>query len=122
MPVLKIKKLDGTWQEVWGGSGSGGSGSSSGGASVPKLTSVTMYANAWTGSSNPYSQVVTCGGVKPNSKLDPLPTPQQVVMLQDAEFSLMFTNTNGTVTAWSIGDKPSSDITMDVLITEVDVV
>lgn len=120
MPVLKIKKSDGTWQEVWGGlsSGSGGSGS---GAPAPKLTKITMYANSWYGSTNPYSQVVTCGGVKTNSKLDLQPTPQQIVMLQDYELSLMLTNTDGVVTAWSIGDKPTSDITMSVLITEVDV-
>lgn len=119
MPVLKIKKSDGTWQEVWGaiGGGSGGSG-----GVMPKMTTVTMLANSWIGSGNMYSQTVDCNGVNVNSKLDLQPTPQQIVTLQDAEISIMLTNTNGIVTAWSIGGKPSYDMTMDVLITEVTIV
>lgn len=118
MPVLKIKKTDGSWQEVWGAL-SGGSGD---GAAMPKMTTITMPSNAWAGSSNPYSQVVSCSGVNVNSKLDLQPTPAQIVALQDAEISLMLTNNNGVVTAWAIGGKPTVNYTMDVLITEVTVV
>jgi hypothetical protein len=118
MPVLKIKKADGSWQEVWGCISTG----SGGGADAPKLTSITMPASGWQGSSNPYSQVVSCNGVNVNSKLDLQPTPTQVVELQDAEISLMLTNNQGTVTAWALGNKPSEDMTIDVLITEVTVV
>ncbi len=118
MPVLKIKKADGSWQEVWGAL----TDVSGGGAAAPKLTSVTMLATNWAGNSNPYSQVVTCNGVNVNSKLDLQPTPNQIVELQDAEISLMLTNTKGVVTAWAIGGKPTSDMIMDVLITEVVVV
>ena len=114
MPVLKIKKTDGTWQEVWGGISET--------ASNPKLTTITMTASAWAGSSNPYSQVVSCSGVNANSKLDLQPTPTQIVELQNAEISLMLTNNNGVVTAWAIGGKPTKSYTMDVLITEVTVV
>lgn len=117
MPVLKIKKTDGSWQEVWGCVNA-----SSDGASAPKLITITMPAASWEGSSNPYSQVVACSGVNVNSKLDLQPTPTQIVDLQDAEISLMATNNNGVVTVWAIGNKPTSDYTMDVLITEVVVV
>lgn len=113
MPVLKIKKADGTWQEVWGAI------SDTSAASAPKLTSITMPASAWVGTSQPYSQVVACSGVNANSKIDLQPTPTQIVALQDAEISLMATNNNGTVTVWAIGNKPTSNYTMDVLITEV---
>lgn len=117
MPVLKIKKTDGTWQEVWGCISTG-----TGGADAPKLTSITMPAASWSGASNPYSQVVVCNGVNVNSKLDLQPTPAQIVELQDAEISLMATNNQGVVTVWAIGDKPTFDMTMQVLITEVSVV
>ena len=117
MPVLKIKKTDGTWQEVWGCMSAG-----SGDATAPKLTSVTMLASAWTGNSNPYSQVVSCSGVNANSKLDLQPTAAQVVALQDAEITLMASNNNGVVTIYAIGNKPTVNYTMDVLITEVTVV
>jgi hypothetical protein len=118
MPVLKIKKTDGTWQEVWGCISTG----TGGGADAPKLTSITMLAANWSGTSNPWSQVVACNGVNVNSKLDLQPTPTQVVALQDAEISLMATNTNGVVTIYALGGKPTSDMTMDVLITEVELV
>lgn len=118
MPVLKIKKTDGTWQEVWGCMSTG----TDGGADAPKLTSITIPAANWSGDDNPWHQVVACNGVNVNSKLDLQPTPAQIVELQDAEISLMLTNTDGTVTAWAIGGKPTSDMTINVLITEVTIV
>lgn len=117
MPVLKIKKADGTWQEVWGCVNASDSG-----ASAPKQTVITMFADSWIENNNLYSQTVLCNGVNVNSKLDLQPTPEQIVYLQDAEISLMLTNSNGVVTAWAINGKPGDDITMDVLITEVVVV
>ncbi len=117
MPVLKIKKTDGTWQEVWGCISTG-----TGGADAPKLTSITMTAANWSGTGNPYSQVVAINGVNVNSKLDLQPTPTQIVELQDTEISLMLTNNQGVVTAYAIGGKPTVDYTMDVLITEVTIV
>lgn len=113
MPVLKIKK-DGAWVEVWGAMTDASS------ATAPKLTTITILASAWEGDSNPYSQVVECSGVNVNSKLDLQPTPTQIVELQDAEISLMATNSNGVVTVYAIGNKPTSDMTMQVIITEVD--
>jgi hypothetical protein len=118
MPVLKIMKTDGTWQEVWGCISTG----TGGGAAAPKLTSVTMLATNWSGDSNPWSQVIACNCVNVNSKLDLQPTPAQIVELQDSEISLMLTNNQGVVTAWAIGNKPTEDYTIDVLITEVTVV
>ena len=117
MPVLKIKKTDGSWQEVWGCINSGVAG-----GSTAKLASVTMLAANWSGNSNPWSQVITCNGVNVNSKLDLQPTPNTIVALQDAEISLMLTNNQGVVTAWAIGNKPAEDYTIDVLITEVTIV
>ena len=119
MPVLKIRKNN-QWVEVWGATSSGSSGSGS--ADVPKLTKVLMTVNAWTGSNNLYSQSVSINGAGANSKLDLQPTPEQIVSLQDAEISLMLTNDNGSVTAWAIGNKPTVNYTMDVLITEVTIV
>ena len=117
MPVLKIKKTDGTWQEVWGCMSTG-----SGGGSMPKLTTVTIPASGWSGSASPYNQVIAVNGVNVNSKLDLQPTPNMIVELQNDEISLMLTNNQGTVTAWAIGNKPTKDYTIDVLITEVTIV
>ena len=119
MSVLKIKK-NGSWVEVWGGAGSGTGGS--GNANAPRLTTITLLADAWIGNAEPYSQVVSCRGVNVNSKVDLQPTPAQISELQDAEISLMATNTNGVVTVYSLNDKPSIDMEIQVLITDVEVI
>ena len=117
MPVLKIKKANGTWQEVWGATNSG-----SGGCSTPILTTVNIVASKWQGANSPYYQAVTCNGVGVNSKVDLQPTPEQLVELQDAEISLMAANNNGFVTIYAFNDKPQNDMTMQVLITEVSII
>ena len=116
MPVLKIKKTDGTWQEVWGAITDNSS------VSMPKLVTVTIPASGWSGSSSPYSQVIECSNVNANSKLDLQPTPAQLLELQDAEISLMITNNNGVVTVYSFYGKPENDLEMQILITDVEVI
>ena len=118
MPVLKIKKADGSWQEVWGCV----DGGTSSGATTPKLTNITMYADKWVGNSSPYSQVVSCNGVQVNSKVDLHPTPMQLEELRSSEIALMATNDNGVVTIYSFYDKPSSTWEMQALITNVEVI
>ena len=88
----------------------------------PKSTTVTISAANWTGSTNPWSQVVTVSGATENSKIDLCPTALQIVALQDAGVSLMLQNDSGVVTAWAIGNKPTTDYTINVLLTEVSAV
>ena len=116
MPVLKIKKSDGTWQEVWGCMNS-----SSGGA-MPKLMTVTIPVAGWSGNASPYNQVIAMNGVNVNSRLEMLPTPDQILMLQELEISLTITNNNGVVTVYSFYGKPESDMEMQILVTDVEVV
>ena len=86
---------------------------------LPKCTTITLSKDAWTGSSNPWSQAVTVNGVTANSRLELCPTAEQIVDLQASEITLMLQNDSGTVTAWAINNKPTSDLTLQVLITEV---
>ena len=86
---------------------------------LPRIATVSLPASGWTGSSNPYSQVVTVNGVTANSKLDLQPTAQQIVQLQNEDIALITENNAGTVTFYAIGGKPTSDYTMQVLLTEV---
>lgn len=117
MPVLKIKK-NGVWVEVWGSTTS----SSGGSANAPRLTTITLLADSWVGNVSTYSQTVSCSGVNVNSKVDLQPTPAQIEELQEAEISLMATNTDGVVTIYSFGDKPLVDMEIQVLITDVEVI
>lgn len=86
---------------------------------LPRIATITLTADAWTGSSNPWSQVVTVNGVNANSKIDLQPTAQQIISLQNADIALMAENNNGVVTVYALGGKPTTDYTMQVLITEV---
>ena len=86
---------------------------------LPRIATVTLPASGWTGSANPYSQVVTVNGVTVNSKLDLQPTAQQIVSLQNEDIALMAENNAGTVTFYALGGKPTTDYTMQVLLTEV---
>lgn len=88
-------------------------------ANKPKITTIALSASAWTGSSNPWSQSIDVSGATENSKLDLQPTAVQIVALQDSEITLMLQNDGGNVSAWAIGNKPTEDYTMQVLITEV---
>jgi hypothetical protein len=86
---------------------------------LPRIATVTLPASGWTGSTNPYSQVVVVNGVTVNSKLDLQPTAQQIVSLQNEDIALMAENNAGTVTFYALGGKPTTNYTMQVLLTEV---
>ena len=77
------------------------------------LGSITLSA-AWSGS-GPYMQTVTVEGapVTSHSMISLLPTAAQVAALETAGVtSLMIENTNGTLTAWSVGGAPSAAMTI----------
>lgn len=94
--------------------GSGGSG----GAST-WLSSVTLRASAWTGSDSLYSQAVTISGITEYSKVDLLPSVEQLAIFHNKDVSFVTENEDGVVTVYAIGDKPTIDYTMQVSITEV---
>lgn len=85
----------------------------------PRFTTVTLLADSWVGDSNPWSQVVTIDNIVANSKIDLQPTAHQIVELQNDEITLMTENNDGVATVYAIGNKPTVDYTMQVLITEV---
>lgn len=87
--------------------------------SVPRLASVTILASAWVGSDSLYSQVVTIDGVTEYSKVDLLPSVEQLAIFHNKDVSFTTDNVNGVVTVYAIGDKPLMDYTMQVQITEV---
>ena len=83
------------------------------------VTNVTLLASAWTGSDNLYSQVVTIDGITEYSKIDLLPSVEQLAIFFNKNVSFVTENEDGVVTVYAIGDKPLLDYTMQVQITEV---
>jgi len=86
---------------------------------LPRVATITLAANAWSGNAEPYSQPVDVATATPSSKIDLQPTAQQIVSLQNAETSLMVENNGGSLTCYAIGNKPTVNYTMQVLIQEV---
>lgn len=86
---------------------------------LPRIATITLATAGWTGSTSPYSQPVEIATVTAATKIDLQPTVAQVVSLQNDDIALMAENTNGAVTIYSFGGKPSADMTMQVQLMEV---
>lgn len=86
---------------------------------LPRVTTISLPKANWIGSAEPYHQVVSVNTVTSATKIDLQPTAQQIVNLQNAEISLMIENNGGVVTCYAIGNKPTADYTMQVLLQEV---
>lgn len=84
-----------------------------------RLASVTLLASAWVGENSLYSQVVAIDGITEYSKVDLLPSVEQLAIFHNKDVSFVTENEDGVVTVYAIGDKPTLDYTMQVQITEV---
>ena len=84
-----------------------------------KTSAISLTASGWTEATNVYSQVVTVAGATANSKVDIYPTPEQLVELQSAGIALVAVNEDGVVTVYALNNKPTSDYSMQVTLTEV---
>ena len=90
-------------------------------APIPRLATITLSSASWTGADSLYSQVVTIPGITKYSKVDLLPSVEQLAIFHNKDVAFVTENENGVVTVYAIGDKPLLDYTMQVQITEVDV-
>lgn len=84
-----------------------------------KTSTISLPASGWTTATNAYSQVVTVAGATANSKVDIYPTPEQLIDLQSAGISLVAVNEDGVVTVYALNNKPTSNYSMQVTLTEV---
>lgn len=91
----------------------------SSGSAPARLSEVTILASKWAGSDSLYSQVVTIAGITPYSKVDLLPSVEQIAIFHNKDVAFVTENEDGVVTVFAIGDKPTQDYTMQVSITEV---
>ena len=85
------------------------------------ISSVVLRAANWSGSSSPYSQNITSQlkGVTDKSMVTLQPSVQQLSTFHDKDLAFVTENDDGIVTVYAIGDKPTSDYTIQVSITEV---
>ena len=88
---------------------------------LARIGVVTLLADAWVGSNNLYSQVVSIEGVTEYSQVDLTPDVQQLMTFYEKDLSFVTENEDGVVTVYAIGQKPMNDYTIQVTITEVSV-
>lgn len=86
---------------------------------LPRVSTITLAADGWTGNSAPYSQVVEINTATPATKVELNPTAMQIVNLQNDDIALMAQNDAGTITVYSFGGKPSVSMAVQVTLTEV---
>ena len=86
-----------------------------------RISNVTLLASSWVGEDSPYSQVVTIDGITEYSKVDLLPSIEQLAIFHDKDLAFVTENDGGVVTVYALGDKPTNDYTIQVSITEVSV-
>lgn len=86
---------------------------------LPRITTITLDANNWTGETTPYSQIVEVNTVTSATKIELNPTAAQIVDLQNADIALMAENSEGVVTVYSFGGKPSVNMSIQATLMEV---
>lgn len=91
------------------------------GGLATRLVNLTLPSSEWTGADHLYSQVVTIPGITKYTKVDLLPSVEQLAIFFNKNISFVTENENGIVTVYAIGDKPLMDYTMQAQITEVTV-
>lgn len=89
------------------------------GGSSAKITQIEIPAAAWKGASSPYSQEVIVDVISVNSRVDLLPSVDQIISLRENGIALTAGNDAGTVTIYAIGNKPADDYTIYATVSEV---
>jgi hypothetical protein len=89
--------------------------------SLARIGNVELFADRWVGDNSPYSQVVALAGVTENSQVDLTPSVEQLSIFHHKDLAFVTENEDGVLTVYAIGQKPESDYTIQVTITEVTV-
>ena len=86
-----------------------------------RIANVALNSSDWKqeGEASLFSQVVKIEGVTPYSQVDLTPSVEQLAIFYEKDLAFVTENDDGFVTVYAIGQKPLSDYTIQVTITEV---
>ena len=87
-------------------------------AGTATVATVTLSAASWAGE-GPYTQTVTVPSVTATSQINITPDATLLQTAMDQGFSLVFGNNGGTITAYAVGAKPTTELSVPVVIQEV---
>lgn len=86
-----------------------------------RLCQLELPMANWKGAASPYSQEVSLEGITLRSKVDLLPSVEQLEGFRNQELALTTENRDGKLTVFAIGDRPRSDLSIQAAVTEVTV-
>ena len=84
-----------------------------------RIVEVYLPASEWSGADSLHSQTIRIEGITEFSKVDLLPSVEQLAIFHNKDVAFVTENEDGVVTVYAIGDKPLLDYTMQAQITEV---
>lgn len=87
-----------------------------------KTTFIELLAENWLDEEGIYVQIIELSNITVNSKIDLQPTIEQVYDLLNQGVQMQVINADGTCIVIAVGEKPTTDYNMQVLITETAVV
>ena len=89
-------------------------------SAVQKAKTLSLPTASWSGSASPYTQTVTIAGTTAKSKVDiQMDATALGVLIDSGTSAIWIENNNGTLTAKALGEKPNSNLSVQVTITEV---
>lgn len=84
-----------------------------------RLCQLELPLADWKGAASPFSQEVALEGISVRSKVDLLPSPEQLEAFRAQELALTTENRDGVLTVFAIGDRPRSDLSLQAAVSEV---
>lgn len=83
-----------------------------------RYETVVMYADAWQGQDNVYTQPIYIKNLKKNEFIEVLPTAAQSELLDDLDTTIFVKNNEGNAVAYAVGYIPDIDYDFEVSVTE----
>ena len=83
-----------------------------------RYETITVYADAWQGQDNVYTQPVYIKNLKKNEIVEVLPTALQDELLNDIDTVIFVKNDDGAATAYAVGYIPDINFNFNVSVTE----
>lgn len=90
--------------------------------STVSISEIELLSENWIGVSSPYYQTVMVRGATEHSQIDLKPTIEQLAIFHEKDLAFVTENEDGMITVYALGDRPQNDYTIQVSITEVNVV
>lgn len=85
------------------------------------MVTITLLSDNWVGEGPLYIQTVDISSVTSNSQIELRTSPEQLHKLLESGIPLTAVNDSGVVKIVEIGGKPTTDYSMQIIVSDVEV-